>query len=119
MPAYNFQKRFAPRVEDGTINQTIRGIRKGKGQNAFKGCSLFLYVGQRRAIGCRLLKRVTCTEVLPIQLNYAEAIVNGRLFNSAERHDLAETDGFLDFSDMTNWFRKHHDLPFNGQIIKW
>lgn len=52
MPAYNFQKQFAPLVESGQKRQTIRAI--GKRRHARPGESLQLYTGQRTK-ACRKL----------------------------------------------------------------
>ncbi len=32
---------------------------------------------------------------------------------------LARRDGFNDWPDMRDWFRKEHGLPFKGVLIRW
>lgn len=119
MPAINFQKRFAGQVKDRTKRQTIRGIREGKGQNPFKGCDLYLYEGMRTEGGATLIGKVTCQETKSIQLDEHEAIVNGCLLNDEAKDALARDDGFKNFEDMLDWFRKNHKLPFTGNVIIW
>jgi hypothetical protein len=45
MPAYNFQKQFAPLVQSGEKRQTIRTL--GKRSHAQPGNKLQLYTGMR------------------------------------------------------------------------
>ena len=118
MPAYNFQKQFVAAVGSGEKRQTIRKVRKGKGQNAYKGCKLFLYAGQRTK-KARLMRLAECQETQAVIIDYDCVVVNGKLLTDHEETILAISDGFMDMNEMTEWFQKHHGLPFEGLLIKW
>lgn len=121
MVAYSFQKRFAPRILDGSKDQTIRADRvKG---HAAAGDALQLYTGMRTK-QCRLIARTTCTEVLPCRLVFSPVI---EFYVGAERvRDLdafARRDGFADLQDMARFWSETHRsagrIEFTGTLIRW
>jgi len=117
MPAYNFQKRFAPAVERGEKRQTIRA--QGKRRHARPGERLALYTGQRTT-SCRKLGMGICTAVRPLSIDEAGIFVDGLPLSDAEAAALARADGFKDFVEMREWFRETHEgLPFSGVLIQW
>lgn len=116
MPALNFQKQFADKVERGEKRQTIRAMRK---HPVKVGDRLYLFTGQRTS-SCRRLGDVTCREVLDIEISGHGAVwINNKSLDDKEKHDLAIADGFKDWPDMLQWFRYQHGFSFVGQVIRW
>ncbi len=122
MPAYSFTKFFAPLVECGFKRHTIRRWRKGKGQQATPGCTLFLYTEQRSK-NCRFLGEHECESVLSISINRGFIFIEGNLFKintPNEKNVFALQDGFRGGArEMFEWFDKIHGLPFEGCLITW
>ena len=115
MPALNFKKQFAPKVESGEKRQTIRVIRK----NPFKvGDSLYLYTGMRTRY-CRKLGEAKVSEIQAVKITTRNIRINGVLLPVHESEKIAKDDGFDSFFDMMYWFFHTHGLPFEGQLIKW
>lgn len=132
MPAYDFQSRFAALVECGWKRQTIRKVRKGKGQNATPGCTLYLYTGQRTQL-VRPLMITKCESVNPIMLDgecvqTLEYPINAQTgkpstelgyFQLHACEPFVYAEGFNDWDEMMAWFEKTGGLPFDGVLIKW
>jgi len=122
MPAFNFQKQFAPAVESGEKRQTIRAHRKDGRIPAKRGDTLALYTGMRTK-ACRKLIDATCTAVLPIEIQSAVVrIGDGCIRFGEDGRDLdefARADGFSDWFEMSSWFLKTHGTPFSGHLIRW
>lgn len=123
MPAYNFQKRFAPAVERGEKRQTIRRTMKG----AQPGARAYLYTGQRTAY-CRKLGEGTITSVLPIEIGrhgcgepYASITEDGKPSHvvHGDLDALARLDGFQTGEEMVEWFAAQYGLPFTGFLHQW
>lgn len=115
MPALNFKKQFAPKVESGEKRQTIRAIRK----TPFKeGDILYLYTGMRTR-SCRKLGEAKALEVIPVEITTRNMRINGVLQHDHDSEKIAKEDGFDSFFDMMYWFFHTHGLPFEGQLIKW
>lgn len=124
MPAYNFQKHFAPLVESGQKRQTIRQTAKG----ATRGATAYLYTGQRTA-QCRKLGEGTITDVLSIEIGrhacsepYASiAEYDGRRTHLVHEglDALARADGFANGEEMAEWFAAQYGLPFTGYLHQW
>ncbi len=121
MPAINFKKEFADKVESGKKVQTIRALRKD-GKNPKPGQPLYLYTGMRTKY-CRKLGEGTCKSVEPITIDSYEIDLNCVNLSSRETWDLVEADGFgvgyLAEDAFFDFFRKTHGLPFWGLLIKW
>ncbi len=120
MPALNFQKRFAPAVQNGSKRQTIRGPRVDGRPSATKGCRLYLYTGMRTK-GCRKLGEAVCTSTSQLVITVEHAIlINGRPLRTAAAEDaFAQRDGFDCAEELLNWFVETHGLPFKGSLIEW
>lgn len=126
MPALNFKKEFAEDVEWGHKRQTIRAPRKDGRAHANVGDTLKLYTGMRTG-QCRLLGQATVTRVDVIWMDAVSMKLNGRQVYSTltSRHDpqtdneFAQADGFDGFTEMADWFRDVHGLPFQGVVIYW
>lgn len=123
MPAYNFQKQFAPAVERGDKNQTIRSSIRG----ARPGATAYLYTGQRTT-KCRKLGTGTVTGVYPIEIGrtgcgepYACINYGDRLEHlvHGDMDALARADGFQDKEKMTAWFETQKELPYKGFLHQW
>jgi len=122
MPAFNFQKRFAEKVESGEKKQTIRARRKD-GRNPRVGQTAYLYFGMRTK-SCRKLGEDIITSVEPITIERnGPAFVNVTTYRGYlgyfEKEVLANEDGFSTFTEMLEWFETTHSLPFYGFLIKW
>lgn len=124
MPAYNFQKRFAPLVESGEKRHTIRQTTKG----ATPGSTAYLYTGQRTA-SCRKLGEGTITDVLPIEIGrhacsepyvyITERDGNRRRLSHKQLDSLAKADGFSSGEELAAWFAAQYGLPFTGYLHQW
>lgn len=116
MAAINFTM-FIDKVEDGTKTQTIR-----KETNVKAGDTLQLYTGQRTK-ACRKLKDAICKSVTPIILMERIAIQtrNNVMLTGIYLEDFAIKDGFTNYSQMWNFFKKwaNAEGEFQGKVIKW
>jgi len=126
MPALNFKKEFAPKVEIGlkeprhreAKRQTIRAGRKD-GRNPREGQQLYLYTGMRTKV-CRKLGEAECKSVQQFTIEENLAIYVGtRCLSVGEEESMALADGFTTRGQFLDFFRKTHGLPFNGFLIKW
>jgi hypothetical protein len=133
MPAYNFQKQFAEKVESGAKPHTFRMPRKD-GRIPEPGQPLALYTGMRTK-ACRLLKRTSVAHVFDLTID-----TDGFTFGIGQRRQyleylirigvtetvgvqavdqVARLDGFPDFEAMLDWLRNTHGLPATGHLICW
>lgn len=125
MPALNFQERFAPLILSGKKRQTIRAFRK---RPIKPGDTLILYIGMRTK-QCRHLDNVKCREVQAFRIADwgFSRFEEGATFSDDHIYTLepkvlnrfARKDGFKDWPEMREWFRKQHGLPFTGVLIRW
>lgn len=116
MPAYNFQKRFAPAIRSGAKAHTIRPNRK---HNPKPGDRLYLFTGQRTKTCERLLDTV-CLEAIPILIQAEGDVALGDTNLSPEAiRALAVADGLRDEAEFYAWFVARYGLPFFGVLIKW
>ena len=102
MPAYNFAKQFAPLVESGQKQRTIRG------REAKVGATAYFFTGMRTK-QCRRLGQgeiIGCTPIsLGFQQNGMPYALCGRFkLTYAELGLLAISDGFVDPREMVDWF---------------
>jgi len=122
MPALNFKKQFAPKVESGEKRQSIRAKRRD-GRNPWPGQWLYLYTGMRTK-GCRKLRDSECLSVQEIILDwYLGIFLGGKWLNPIQKRELAIEDGFEGWPEMKEFFAKVHGLSeteqFHGLLIKW
>ena len=105
MPAYNFQKQFAPKILDLSKPHTIRPERKYPTK---VGDVLSLYTGQRTK-ACELIACAPCTHVEVIKIypqNHAVVIDGDPLmFTAIDR--LAERDGFKSRDAFFEFFMRY------------
>jgi len=121
MPAFNFRKKFAEKVERGEKFQTIRKRRKD-GRNPKAGQTAYLYFGMRTK-ACRKLGEGVITSAEPIYIDrnglFIDIVVGANYLGHYEKVELSRADGFKSFHEMMQWFEKTHGLPFYGFLIKW
>ena len=140
MPSLNFTV-FIDEVEDGTKPQSIRRYTDKKWKmfkNAIgKKDKLSLFTGLRTR-ACRLLRRATVTEVIPIYFMKHRSTFDGSvswylglgypepseyLRDITGLYSIATRDGFQSWDELIEWFLDHygHDIlttePF--MIIRW
>lgn len=115
MPALDFQERFAEMVGTGRKTQTIRPTRK---RPIREGDRLYLKTGMRTK-ACRRLGDGVCCEAAPVTIATCTIWKGGRPLPSLWRDSVARKDGFECWSEMRDWFREQHGLPFEGVLIRW
>lgn len=115
-----FQPRFQAAVAAGTKCQTIRP--KARCQ---PGDDLSLRKWKDkpyRSLQLPLRETVRCTAVQPVRIFASPWGELGVIVGEKNITDLdafAKADGFRDANDMRAWFEATHDLPFDGELIKW
>jgi len=115
-----FQQRFQAAVAAGTKCQTIRPEARCK-----PGDELSLRKWKDkpyRSLQLPLRDTVRCTAVHSVRLyctpwGQFNILVNNGLI--ADLDAFAKAEGFKDAQDMRAWFEATHDLPFEGELIKW
>lgn len=120
MPALIFKKRFAEAVE--TNKQTCALIPRRK--RAWKvGDKLYLQMRVRmnnvRTLGEAILTKVSTVTITEDSLTYEHP---DRPLTLKAKHGpdrLAQNCGFPNFTEMINWYRDAHGLPFTGDLLKW
>lgn len=120
MGLYNFKKRFAPFVTDGTKRHTIRAKRVHPDK---VGNTVHLYSGLRTR-HAKLLGRSTCVRMEEINISESQQVfVDGEELSLSEKNALAFCDGFRSrgiaraFEEMMEFWKGR--LPFAGHIIHW
>lgn len=122
MPALNFKKQFAPKVESGEKRQSIRAKRRD-GRNPRPGQTLYLYTGMRTR-GCRKLEESQCLSVQEIIVDwYMGIFLDGEWLGPIQKRELAIADGFESWIMMKDFFARVHGLSeteqFYGLLLKW
>ena len=118
MHIFTFKPRFAPLVEAGTKNQTIRPRRRRRPKEGDEA-SLREWTGRARRSKLRALREtVNLTGVREIMLGI-QVTVDGVTLDADEKELLAVADGFASWEEMQAWFREQHGLPFHGDLIQW
>jgi hypothetical protein len=126
MPLLNYKKKFASRVEIGLKYpehpdaklQTIRARRKDC-RNPKPGQTLYHYTGlwtkHTRKLGESLCKSSETIVIYAI----GDIVVDLTELSQNQSDILAAKDGFKTFHEFMEFFRKVHDFPFYGFLIKW
>lgn len=147
MTALSFKKQFAFRVAAGLTpaeknqmffadftpkRQTIRALRKD-GRDPKRGDMLQLYTGMRTK-SCQKIGEVKALFVLDIEICKRGSLSIEGNANSTmpfykrqseqypkdhPKEGLAKADGFKDWAELLQWFKKMHGLPFKGKLIGW
>lgn len=122
MPALNFQKQFALKVESGEKRQTIRAYRVN-GRDPKKGDTLYHYTGMRTK-ACKKLLESVCKDTRDIII-FKDSVYMGPLCDNTcqklsdyDKNKMAMADGFETYKDFQDFFAKR-GLPFYGLLIKW
>ena len=121
MPALNFQARFADLVASGKKRQTIRPRRR---HPIKAGDLLHLFTGMRTK-RCKRLPSAQCRWATPIRIEEWGFMVNTLIGTEEQWKEpmllnwFAVRDGFRDWAEMRQWFKKIHGLPFEGVLIAW
>ena len=120
MGLYNFKKRFAPFVLDGSKRHTIRAKRAHPDK---PGNPVHLYTGLRTK-AAKLLGRSICVRIEEIRISEDQHVfVNFEMLSADEKNALAYCDGFRSrgvshaFEEMMEFWEGR--LPFVGDIIHW
>ena len=122
MVAYSFQKRFAPKIVDGSKRQTIRGQRN---RHARPGEMLQLFTGMRTVHCQKIIPDVRCLGADPIRIEFdPQGNIAAIEVCGAEVDDLdtfAVADGFEASFDMAGFWVMQHGLmrTFRGVLITW
>ncbi len=113
MPAYNFKKEFAAKVEDNSKPFTIRKRRK---RLTVKGDRLVLYYGMRTK-QCRKLKETIAEDVFTVVITQDSIYINDVVLFESMKEMFARLDGFNSYTD----FLKFHKPNFNEKLdmIVW
>jgi hypothetical protein len=122
MPTLMFKERFADLVANGQKRQTIRPPRKRPISVGDK-LSLRKWSGAAYRTPQVKLREATCERVSTIKIDGSfhefTFIVDGKRLNQEQWSKLARADGFACTTDMLDWFRDTHGLPFEGVMIQW
>lgn len=122
MVAYSFQKRFAPRIADGSKSHTIRAQRT---RHARPGEMLQLFTGMRTSSCIKIIPDPQCIRAEPISIWFDD---NGAIreirIDAEPVEDLdffAVSDGFESLADMSGFWTLTHGLfrRFDGALIGW
>ncbi|TKD17936.1 ASCH domain-containing protein [Rhodobacter capsulatus] len=122
MVAYSFQKRFAPKIIDGSKRQTIRSQRK---RHARPGELLQLFTGMRTVHCKKIVPDVRCIGADPICIEFdTEGKIVSIEVDGSEVADVdafAVADGFEAAFDMAGFWVMSHGLMqrFRGTLISW
>lgn len=116
MPTLNFQRRFVPKIVDGTKLHTIRVIGKRKFR---PGCPLYMQTGPR--FKPELFAMHTCYRVREIKLfphtcTIWEEDKSGFVAPSLDR--FARCDGFENWAELQEFFKGKLD-GVKYQLIQW
>lgn len=121
MAAYNFQKQFAPLIESGAKQSTIRQRRKN-GYLPREGDVLRLYQGMRTK-ACKLIREVAVARVSPITINArlgcADVILNGSRLTDGEVYEMAKNDGFKGIREFSEFFEQKYGPELQAYLIEW
>jgi hypothetical protein len=122
MAVLMFKDQFAELVSDGLKKQTIRPLRK-RPIKPGQPLSLRKWSGAAYRSPQVTLHDSICTKVSTIFMDESfhefTFVVDGERLNQEQYAKLARADGFHCTTDMLNWFRASHGLPFDGVMIHW
>lgn len=111
-----FQPRFKPMVRDGSKANTIRPTPKRMPRVGDR-ISLRCWSGKPYRSKQEIIGESTITSVETCAIDEHGSIIGGCWSNGEA---LAKMDGFSDFQEMLEWFRKEHKSDsFEGIFIAW
>ena len=114
----NFRKAFgfAPLVESGEKDQTLRPRRK---RPIKVGDTLRLYTGQRTA-ACRFLREERCTNLIPVRrMGHLRWRRGNHELSVSEMREIALRDGFKTVEDFDKFFGKRYGDGARLDVIRW
>jgi hypothetical protein len=111
-----FQERFADLVETNLKPHTVRLTALCKPGDVL---SLRKWTGKPYRSKQKLLRLVICRNVRTIEIGEDYLAINGPRYNQAFRDVFSRKDGFQNWHDLTEWFKRTHGLPFKGVLIEW
>lgn len=123
MNVFVFQNRFEAPILAGRKPHTIRGHRRDGKPRARVGetISLRVWTGKPYRSKQREFARAVVTAVFPVRIYdcgiQLHATRREVLWYGQQR--IARQDGFAGFTEMLEWFRSTHGLPFEGVLVKW
>lgn len=120
MPAYNFKKQFAEKVESGEKHQTFR-VDRMDGYVPEIGGTAYLYTGMRTK-ACRKLGQAPITHVLRTIVHTGERYISigGRTLTGSGANVYAINDGFENADQMFEFFHEQHgEKPLKGYTVMW
>ena len=110
-----FKPQFADAVENGTKLQTVRTRPKRMPKPGDKiSCRAWTEKPYRSKH--RILRESVITKVSMFEMSDSSITVASY---AEPCEDFAKADGFASFSEMVDWFRRTHGLPFEGIVITW
>ena len=122
MAMLHFQPRFAEAIRTFQKCQTIRKRRK----RPIRECDpliLAMWTGKPYRSKVEILHKTFCTRIENIVIGLGaagdEIKIEGMRLGTLERAALARDDGFGCASEMIDWFKTVHGLPFSGVVIRW
>jgi hypothetical protein len=136
MPAYSFQERFIPFIQEGSKNCTVRALRLGRVQHVKPGETIQLYTGLRTK-HCRKIGKATCSDVQRIRITKnricflvakdtgedLEVVLNnpaGFAWRDGFRPEGSTADSPAGAYDlMVRFISKNYGVPFEGVVIFW
>lgn len=110
-----FKPQFAPMIEAGTKLQTVRPTPKRMPKQGDR-ISLRCWEGKPYRSKQRILREATITRVDLCEITESNVFISWRLM---DREPFALKDGFASWTDLREWFRATHGLPFVGVLISW
>ena len=116
------QQRFSHKILDGKKVHTIRPVRK---RLIYPGDILDLrqwYALPYRSKQQKIAEK-ECVSVQPIHINETFSdfmfLIGSHKLTKDEWPQFSRNDGFDCTTDMLDFFRETHGLPFNGILITW
>lgn len=115
-----FKPRFAPLVKSGQKRQTVRPWPKRVPQRGdIIDCRE--WAGKPYRSKQRRLREADIFNVRVIRIrNLKSYVLDGiKVDLPRDLNAFAKADGFADWLEMVNWFKREHGLPFRGILILW
>ena len=125
MPALNFQEQFAEPVRLGCIDRNAPGVKTQSIRQIWKrpikpSDDLYFYIGMRtkkcERLGQGICHHVTRLIIYEEDIGFLDFVHHWMSF---DLNEIAVRDGFRDWPEMRDWFKKQYGLPFEGVLIEW
>lgn len=113
-----FRPRWRELILQGRKVQTVRPVGKLV-VKAGDELSLRVWTGLPSLSRQEQLLRVHCTAVALAEIHEGCLRVGGKVARPEAEERFAWRDGFGSFTEMQEFFRAMHGLPFSGLVISW